>query len=182
MVKQESIFSLFKYFTGFTNMPKVTNTTFTILLFIGVIVDIAIITAIRSYLEYSQVIANTLQILIGMPILWLIFYSLYYVFQNAFESKTKVSFWNSYFAIGIPVLTGTLAIHVINLLQYVSGNIYINYLFALINIVLLIYLLVMFVGNMKHYFNTTYPKVLASLILVFLTNVCIVGVSTLLTL
>ncbi|MEC8339367.1 MAG: hypothetical protein VXZ40_01980, partial [Nanoarchaeota archaeon] len=169
MVKQESIFSLFKYFIGFRSMPKVTDTAFTMLLFVGVIVDIAIITAIRSYLEYSQVIANTLQILIGMPILWLIFYSLYYVFQNAFQEKAKIPFWNSYIAIGIPVLTGTLTIHVINLLQYISGSPYINYLFALINIVLIIYLLVMFVGNMKHYFNTTYPKVLASLILVFIT-------------
>lgn len=181
MVKEQSPFSLFHYFRSFSKLPKETNFQSTLLLFIGVIVCIAIIATIYSYLDYANTISSFLQILLGMPILWLIFYGIYYIFQNAFESKTKIPFWKSYLQIGIPVLTGVLIMHLVNLLQYISSNMYIIYLFALINSILGIYILVMFIGNMKSYYNTTYPKILASILLVFLTNICLVGIFTLLT-
>lgn len=179
MVKEVSVIKLFNFFKSSQGLSNKVSTTSKIFTFLSIIVGIALVTGFRSSLDYQSVLSPFFQVLIGIPILWMVFYGIYYIFQSAFESKSSIKFWDSYLQIGIPILTGIFVMHFFNVLQYLSQNMYINYLFALLNSIIIIYLLSMFIVNIKNYFSTSYSKVFASLLLVFLVNFTLVALLTL---
>jgi hypothetical protein len=179
MVKEQSVFNLFNFYRSSHGLETLISMKSKVIGLLILIIAISAVNSFRAHLNYEDVITPFFQILFGMPILFLVLYGLYYIFQVSFQDNSKIIFWNSYLQIGLPIFFGLLVMHFFNLLQFISNSVVVNDLFGIINSLLIVYLVVMFVLNTKNYFKTTYPKVLASLLLMFLVNLSLVGILTL---
>lgn len=133
---------------------------------ISLILISAIILGLHSLIPQSQesFITNFFGALIMIPIIILIFYSLFYVLLNAYENKSK-----NYLE-GLLIFTSSIMPFFLDayILSLIEGFIFSYSISTLINLIILaimIYMLVNLTINYKNYANSTYPRIISSLLI-----------------
>jgi len=170
MVKKENIRfqDLLKIFYKFDIFTKSINYKVLILYNLVCLVLLGILgilsNNIENYSEYTNVGIFFFGI-IGMPILLLLFFVLFYIFFNAFSINKRKGFFESYLVFLSICCPFILLGNIFNII----GKWSLNYFFVMLSIfllfVILVYFMISFVLNFKNYANDSSFKVMASIIL-----------------
>lgn len=139
---------------------------------LGLLILISIISVMGNHIENYSLITDSLlilSVLIYFPIFFLCLYGFFYIFLNSFEDKRKPFFES--FLVFLAILLPFIFIG--NIFNYL-GKLAFNYNYSTIGMILagLLYLLaiyfnIVFIVNFKEYYNTSYFRIISSLIIIF---------------
>ncbi len=140
--------------------PNILKFNFIMITFIAIVA--VLINKIPNYSDYSSLFV-IFSILLGLPLIIGLFFSVFYVIINAFE-KTNRTFLNSlniFIAITLPLI---LTLDIIKLLTGYTLNNILYSLSSYLVVFLVLYYIFFSVNFMKKYFSVDYFKLFASYI------------------
>lgn len=174
MVKEKSIFKINEFFISKSSLNENYSFKSLIYYFISLIIFIGIINGIKAEINYLDPYSDIFTTISGMPLIYLILFSFFYVFISSFQDNHKKSFWRTYLIIGIPLLTLISTMMVINIIQILLNSTSSNLLLGLLNFILVIYFTIMFILNSKNYFKSNHSKIITSILLTIIINLILV--------
>ena len=128
------------------------------------LVVVSLINVLKTLSNAQSAIQSFIYTLVGLPLLMLLLYSIFYIFLNAFEDKRK-PFIESFLVFSAIILPFVIDLHILNWIgtQFVGA---ISIMIWILILLLYIYLLINLIFNFKNYYSTSGYRVLASIIIV----------------